>query len=62
MKCESRRNSPPLGNAHQLVILFQMTSPEYMHAVNIIWTEMFAFMYLETCRYIHNQGKKRPKI
>lgn len=58
MKCESRRNSPPLGNAHQLVILFQMISPENMHAVNNIWTKIFVFMFI----YIKSRKKRGHKF
>ena len=43
---ESGRNSLPQGRARQLVIPYQMVSPENIHARNIIQTEQAVAMYL----------------
>ena len=50
---ESGRNHPPQGRAHQLVIQYQMVSPENIHQGNLTLSEKVALTYLGIYMYIH---------
>lgn len=43
--------------AHQLVIQYQVASPENIHTNNIIYTEQIVFMYFKTHTYEQVQDK-----
>jgi hypothetical protein len=57
---ERRRNRPPLGRAHQLVI--QMVRPGNMHSRNITQTEQVEIKNIYVYTYMHVMTMQKEAI
>jgi hypothetical protein len=57
-----RKNLLYQRRVYQLIIQYQVVSPENMHTSNTIWSEQVEFKYLYTYIYITTVKNRRPYI